>query len=99
MRAEIEKADAKGIRNAWYATAKRARSRVGWLSRQLAALIPQKRRVRYEAEERVRTREREASFQAAAKAVLPPALYEAVIAEFVRRHGEPHAGHPAEPSE
>jgi hypothetical protein len=85
MRAELERAEAREVRSRWYATAKRAKARFGWLSQQLAAMIPVKRRERHEAEERERARARQASFQAAAKDVLPPDLYEAVLAEYVRR--------------
>src|SRR5262245_3220534 len=47
MRAELERADARAVRSRWYASAKCAKGRFGWLSQQLAALIPQKRRERH----------------------------------------------------
>jgi hypothetical protein len=40
---------------------------------------------RHEAEQREHQRQRQASFQGAAKDVLPPELYEAVMAEYIRR--------------
>lgn len=85
MRAELERADARDVRSRWYANAKCAKARFGWLSQQLAAMIPVKRKERHEAEASERQRARQASFQAAAKDVLPPELYEAVMAEYIRR--------------
>jgi hypothetical protein len=81
IRAELERADARDARYRWVASAKRARARFGWLGQQLQAMLPGKRKERHEADQR----ERQASFQAAAKAMLPPEMYEAVLAEFIRR--------------
>jgi hypothetical protein len=85
MRAELERAEARGMRSRWYASAKCAKARFGWLSQELAAMIPVKRKERHEAEERERRRLRQASFQAAAKEVLPPEMYDAVMEEYIRR--------------